>query len=731
MLNRARLLPLFVLALVLSPVASALAADDAEVPLKLIPMPQKVKLGVGTLVLGEGGRVVAADRKLAPLAQVLSDEILTVTGIRLKAARGQGAKGDIVLNLDPDQAGESYSLSVSDRAAVAGGNYFAVASGTVTLLQALRCQDGKLSLPCMTIHDKPAYPYRGAMIDLARKYHSPDGIKQVIQLCRLYKIRYLQVHISDDHLFMFPSTAFPQAGRSNQEFARFEPKSKPKIKPYTLEELRDLERFSQARGVHIVPEMDMPGHSGRLIADCRQTFGFAGNGSTVHIASRKTFKALTTLVNEVMDVFQGTPYVHLGADEVGLGGLEKTPEFKAARELDPAIKSAHDMYCKFIRDMHGVIARRGKRMIAWEEAYNPRGPFPLPKDVLLMVWCQGRSPADIIKNGYDIINATWTPLYIVRDNCKSLPFLFKWDLLKFGREGSESYRQLPANEKVVGAQLCSWENSECIEIQFMRDRLALVGQRAWNPKAGGDLAAFRTRLAHTDAILGKLVHPVRIQVRDRFVRGNTFAEPITVTLVPSRKDLTTKYTLDNSMPGEHWKTYTAPLTLKKTAHVRAGLFDRQGRRQGYLSGSWFQGKVALKPNLATHKPVTVGPGSDRTDNWGAKNAVDGRVDDVWAHWASAGPAPQWLQVDLGKVHPVKYINVITYYDGSRYYQMTVEVSVDGKTWKKVIDFSDNKIPATAAGHFAKCDKTDARYVRVNILKNSANPFVHIVELIVQ
>ena len=730
-MSKVHLLPLIVLALMLSPVTFVWARDEAELPLKLIPMPQKVKLAVGTLVLGEGSRVVVAGKELAPLAQVLSDEILTVTGLRLKPAQGRGAKGDIVLKLDPKHAGESYSLSVDDRATVAGGNYFAVASGTVTLLQALSCRSDKLSLPCMTIQDKPAYAYRGAMIDLARKHHSPDGIKQVVELCRLYKIRYLQVHLSNDHLFMFPSAAFPQAGKSNQEFARFEPKSKPKVDPYTLEELRDLERFSQARGVHIVPEMDMPGHSGRLIADCRTTFGFAGNGSTLHIASPKTFKALTTLINEVMDVFQGTPYVHLGADEVGLGGLENTPEFKAAREKDPAIKSAHDLYCKFIRDMHGVIARRGKRMIAWEEAYNPRGAFPLPKDVLLMVWCQGRNPAEIIKNGYDIVNATWTPLYIVRDNCKSLPFLYNWDLLKFGREGSERYTQLPPSKKVVGTQLCSWENSECMEIQFMRDRLAVVAERGWNPTAGGDLAAFRTRLAHTDTILEKLVHPVSIQVRGQFAEGNTFTKPITVTLAPSRKDLTIKYTLDNSMPGKHWKTYTTPLTLKRTAHVRAGLFDRQGRRQGYLSGGWFKGKVALKPNLATGKPVTVGPGSDRTDNWGAKNAVDGRVDDVWAHWASSGPSPQWLQVDLGKVQPVKYANVITYYDGGRYYQMTVELSVDGKTWKKVMDFSDNRIPATAAGHFATFDKTNARYVRVNMLKNSANPFVHIVELIVQ
>jgi len=58
------------------------------------------------------------------------------------------------------------------------------------------------------------------------------------------------------------------------------------------------------------------------------------------------------------------------------------------------------------------------------------------------------------------------------------------------------------------------------------------------------------------------------------------------------------------------------------------------------------------------------------------------------------------------------------------------VSVDGKAWKKVLDFSKDTVPATAAGYSGKFPQTEARYVRINMLKNSANPFVHIVELIV-
>jgi len=697
----------------------------------IVPLPQSLTMASGTLTLT--GKVVATDAKLLPLAKVLAEEIEAVTGKKLQPASGSGGPGDVVLKFDPAMKDEQYRLTVSSSGAlVEGADYGAVASGTVTLLQALVAADGAVSVPCMTVQDSPAYPYRGLLIDLGRKYHSPGGIKQVIELCRLYKIRYLHVHISDDQLFMFPSAKFPQAGKGNWEFARFEPGSKPHIAPYTLDELMDLERFSQDRGVNIVPEMDMPGHSGRLVGDAPETFAFPGNGSTINIASPKTLDAVATLMNEVMDVFQGTPYVHLGADEVGLGGLENTPEYKEAQAKSPGIKSAHDLYCKFIVDLHDIVARRGKKVIVWEEAWNPGGAYPLPKDTLVMVWSQGRNPNDIVKSGYGVANATWTPLYIVRDDKRPLDFFFNWALPKFGRQGSNAFTTLQDTTKLMGTQLCSWENSESIEIQSLRDRLALVGERAWNPKADGTLAAFKTRLAHTDAILEKLVNPIAIQVQGQFVGDeNTFQEPITITLTPRLKGLTIKYTLDNSLPNKNWKVYTGPIKASQTVYLRAGLFDEKDVQQGYLVGSWFRRMVVVKPNLATGKPVTVGPAPDRNDSWSAKVAVDGRADNVDSHWASSGEVPQWLQIDLEKVYPIDFINVITFCDGSRYYQLTAEASVDGKTWTKALDFSKNTTPAAADGYSGKFPRTDARYVRINMLKNSANPYAHIVEVIVE
>ena len=728
---------------------SALAEGTAP---QLVPLPKSLTLGQGVLTLNKDSHISVSSKELEPLAKLLASEIQQFAGVILSTEErrpdGGGARPigyhypvDITLELDPKLKGEAYTLDARETATpagpmgsvtVAGGTYQSVASGTVTLLQALRGADAALTVPQMKIADAPVYPYRGVLIDLARKYHSPGGIEQVIELCRLYKIRYLHLNLSDDQLFMFPSTRFPQLGKSNQEFARFEPGSQPHCAPYTLDQLKGLEAYAKARGVYLVPEINLPGHCGRLIADARDIFGLPGNGSTVHIANPKTLEAVSVLINEMMDVFQSTPYIHLGADEVGLGGLEQTPEFKQL-QASAGIKSPHDLYCKFIADLNAIVTKRGKKSIVWEEACNPGGAYPLPKDVTVMAWTHGRSPADIAKAGYQVINAMWTPLYIVRGDKRPLDFLFNWNIPMFGRGhlGDDTFTTLTDTTNILGAQLCSWENAENIEIQSMRERLALVAEKAWNPAAAGTLTDFKARLAHTDALLDPLVNPISIQVAGSFTHDeNTFTEPLIITLVPRIKGLTLKYTLDNSLPNSKWLTYTAPLKTEETVHLRAGLFDDKGAQQGHLVGSWFNHKKLIKANLATGKPATAGPPPDPRNGKSPAIAVDGKADNVDDYW-DGGEGPHWLQVDLQKVQPLSFINVITYWDGSRYYQLNAELSVDGKQWKKVLDFSKDTAPATAAGYSGKFPPADARYVRINMLKNSANPSVHIVELIVE
>ncbi|MBN1343529.1 MAG: DUF1080 domain-containing protein [Phycisphaerae bacterium] len=132
-----------------------------------------------------------------------------------------------------------------------------------------------------------------------------------------------------------------------------------------------------------------------------------------------------------------------------------------------------------------------------------------------------------------------------------------------------------------------------------------------------------------------------------------------------------------------------------------------------------------KFNLARGKPVqtSVPHQGDRTPD----KAVDGNDTDNNAAWFGA-KWPSWLQVDLGKPVKIDTIHVIFYWDGRRYYQYNLQVSLDGKSFKTVVDMAQNVHVATPSGVIHTFAPTEARYVRVNVLKNSVNEAVHLVEL---
>lgn len=191
-------------------IQSVLAASP-DTELALVPWPEHVTLAQGQLVLSQQSRVLTEKAALAPLAEILSAEIRQTHNLRLATGIGPAGADDIGLMLDPALKGEAYVLEVTDtKATVRGANYNAVAMGTVTLLQALRQSGALVTLPALTVNDQPQSTYCGTMVDVARRYNSIDSLKQIVLMCRLYKIRFLHLHLTDDQAWTFPSKTYPQ-----------------------------------------------------------------------------------------------------------------------------------------------------------------------------------------------------------------------------------------------------------------------------------------------------------------------------------------------------------------------------------------------------------------------------------------------------------------------------------------------------------------------------------------
>ncbi|MCX7047357.1 MAG: family 20 glycosylhydrolase [Candidatus Sumerlaeota bacterium] len=713
--------------------AFAAAPKDASAGINLIPWPKTLTPASGAMELGAESRIVAEDGSLLPLANILADEIRWLTGRRLKAEQGTARPGDIGLQIFPALKGEASQLKIDDKAIAGGADYGGVAMASASILQLLRLEgEGgamRIFLPRLAIEDAPFVSYRGLMVDVARKFHSIETLEQCVILCRFYKARYLQLHLTDDPAFTFPSTAYPQLTAKNWEGGLF----------YSLEELRHLERFASERGVVIVPEYEMPGHSGAAVRAMPDLFKASPkHHATVNFANDKVLQALDTIIAEMCDVFKSTPYFHIGGDECDLTYCHENPDFQEAFKKYN-LKNSHELYRWFVVRMNETVKKQGKKTIVWEGFHpEPKSPIQIPKDIIVMEYeCPFYPPEKLAQDGYTFINAAWTPLYIVNKHRWSPDKIYAWDLYTLGQVSSgysrTQWHKVPPTPLIIGAQMCAWEQPEAVEIASVRSRLPAMSERIWNPQAGRDYKDFEARFKASDARLERLIHCVSFQPEGLAQPGkdefdiNLFHEPMTLKMSARAKDAQIHYTLDGKAPSPSSPLYAGPIKIEKDTVVRAAAFDAAGRRLGYMTGDSYYFEKKTEPNLATGKPVTCSGGTQGPQT--PELAVDGNLKDINSSWWAA-PWPQWMQVDLLRAYDVDRIQVYPYWDGRRYYQYTVEISADGKEWARVGDMSQNTKLSTSKGDEFKFPKRPARYVRVNVLKNSVNEGAHIVEILV-
>jgi hypothetical protein len=461
------------------------------------------------------------ENSLEPLARVLAGELELVTGIRPGVVESKAGveirKADIVLAFEDLQREfaeteaeetQSYHLQVSGGVLIRSRYTKGVAYGTATLLQALREEGGRFGLPSMEIEDGPAAEYRAVMLDVARQVHSVGVIKDVIRMARLYKVRYVQLHLTDDQHFTFPFE--PITANIENNFS------------YTRKELEELVAYADARGVTLIPELDLPGHSSRLKAS-----GYLDPGKTdADVAAPENHAKIVAIIDDMLKVFVSAPYFHIGGDESAAGGA-----------LVPFLQRVNKHLC-------GTPPGGKRRMLVWEGFHGaPLAKLPAEGEdrIVVMSWESSyNSPWDLLEAGYELINASWKPTYVVGGGTVVHPGssggrkfrpedLYRWskDLFMHWEPGRPVYEDrgpedddrgdhqwsavlIGKEEQVVGGQLLFWEQKEKTVINDLRSRLPAMAERLWNPEKGDDWEVFSGRAGRIAERVMTIVQPVEI-----------------------------------------------------------------------------------------------------------------------------------------------------------------------------------------------------------------------------
>jgi hexosaminidase len=492
-------MPLSIIPIALCWAALLISAGKADASGRVVPWPNEFRDSPGALVIGPTSRIVS-EGQLSALAAVVAEEMNELVGMKLAVTSGKARAGDIVLVLDKRMSDEAYRLEITDKAVVRGGSYRGVGWGTVTLLQLLGKIGDAASVPRGRVSDKPVASYRGLMVDLARQWHPIDVVRQCVVLCRWYKIKYLQLHLTDDQLWTFPSKLYPQLGAPDTR--------------YTIDQFRDLEEFARVRGVTIVPEIDVPGHSASLVKALPDVVGNTPpTANTICPGKESTYRFLDSLIGEICSVFKSTPYFHIGSDEVdkaGWAACKDCTEYRAKH----GIESEEELYRDFIVRANEIVKRHGKQTVAWE-GFKVKGKIAVPKDILVIGWeSYYELPQNYLKAGYTLFNCSWKPLYVTPGNKWSPEEIYGWNMYRWEHwwEKSAAYPNgidVAPTPKIIGAQMCSWEQAADAEIPSLRERLPAMSERIWAPKAGRTFADFSSRLQATNAKLDALLRTAR------------------------------------------------------------------------------------------------------------------------------------------------------------------------------------------------------------------------------
>jgi len=579
----------------------AINATPGAAGLNLIPWPTNVQPASGNLTITAGARIVATDAVLLDAANVLATEIAATYARTLPVVTSAAADGDIVLTLDTALAGERHTVNVDTRATVRGRNAFGVSMGTSTLLQALHTDAGALVCPRLTVDDTPAVAIRALALDLARQDHSLESLLQAVDLCRLYKVNYLHLHFNDDQAYTFPSTAYPLLNTVTSGRGRL---------VYSLADMQALEAYAVARGVHIMPELEGPGHNSLMLAAYPALFKITyphdpnstdvdypkyEPSSSINVAKADVRAAVRTLIGEMCAVFQSTPYFHIGCDEVDWAWSEHSTDFQAVfaewgfTRPDPR-DNVGLVFSKFITLERGYAAEFGKQSIVWENSAIIGSPeVPTPTDVLVEPFdCY--NPGEFPAAGLNLVNAAWSPLYLVNDIHKPVSSIYAWDRSIFGQYSGVdvSYVSHIVDPRyVTGTQLTTFEQIEDMEMMSTRLRLAAMNERTWNPAAGADYNNFRSRVTSTDSLLDAVLSPVRIAYTglsspdDRIF---TTSATVTMSLAPGSvgQGLTIRYTTNRSNVTNTSTLYTGPFQVTATGYLRAAAFNAAGQRVGRM-----------------------------------------------------------------------------------------------------------------------------------------------------
>ncbi len=486
---------LWIMLIVAVVMASVTAAEEPR-PLHLIPLPANVKNAPrnGELVIETSFSVALpsnADARLRKTVAIFLNDFRRHTGMLQLNFSVVDHSENGKLHISVDHASkqvqelgedESYTLEVTPSGAeLSAPTTLGVMRGLQTFLQLVEITPQGFAVPTVVVQDKPRFVWRGLMIDSGRHFIPVDVIKRNLDGMAAVKMNVFHWHLSENQGFRVESKRFPKLQEMGSDGLY-----------YRQDEIREIVAYARDRGIRVVPEFDMPGHSTAWFVGYPDLASAPGPYSierkwgvfdpAMDPTRESTYKFLDAFIGEMATLFPDQ-FFHIGGDEVNGKQWDANPKIQQFMHAH-GFKNNADLQAYFNTRVQKIVAKHGKTMEGWDEILRP----DLPKSIVIQSWRGPKSLAEAAQQGYRGLLSSGYYLDLMGPASAH----YAVDPFADGVAGLSDAEK----EKILGGEACMWAEHVSPENLDSRiwPRAAAVAERLWSAQTVTDVNSMYQRL---------------------------------------------------------------------------------------------------------------------------------------------------------------------------------------------------------------------------------------------
>ena len=700
---------------------AACGGPKEQTTLDVVPHPNEVYVQDGSFDASAASVYYGndLDERSKAAVNAFAQQLFLTRGSEGSVVEGASDNG-IVFELDNTLAHEAYAIAVSPKKVAvkaSGLNGFVYAIQTIKQMLPAEvfgnapAADLDWTLPCVEIQDAPRFSYRGLHMDVSRHFFTMDEVKKYIDVMEVHKLNTLHWHLTDDQGWRLEIKKYPlltEVGSIRKktlvghlfDSEIYDDKEYGRGCYYTQEQVKEILEYAAAKGITVIPEIDLPGHMLAALAaypelgctggpyDVWGKWGVADD--VLCVGKEETMKFLEDVLAEVCELFPAE-YVHIGGDECPKVRWEACPHCQAKiAELglkdDEKYQAEHYLQGYVTARMEEFLQSKGKKLIGWDEILEGE----LAPNATVMSWRGVAGGLQAVRMGHDAIMTPNTFFYL--DYYQSLDK--ENEPLAIGGylpvEKCYSYEPTTAGmtdeEKahILGVQANLW--TEYIEtadhlFYMLLPRLAALAEVQWCQPEVKDWNRFLDSADDFCAIYDIMGYSYGDHLFD--TRGVCQTGDGVSVILEAQGETPIHYTLDGSEPTPESPLYTEPVKITQTCTIKA-----RSLRGGQMSGRTFE--KSFTAHKAMGRPVELVTKTHPNYTFNCPDLLtDGLVGEGpynsgdFAGWYNQ---PFEVIVDMGgeTYSEVTLSTIVFKYDWiMNPTSLTVQTSEDGKTFTEI------------------------------------------------